>query len=72
MIKFDFFNSDFSEYDNNEISLHNITLIDHSYENKYGFDLPKSRSYCLGFDAMLLSFAIANNFKGEIRGLLGI
>lgn len=67
------FTSDFNQkIDNNEISLHNITLIDHSYENKYGFDLPKSRSYCLGFDAMLLSFAIANNIKGEIRGLLGI
>ena len=67
------FTSDFNQkIDNNEISLHNITLIDHSYENKYGFDLPKSRSFCLGFDAMLLSFAIANNIKGEIRGLLGI
>ena len=67
------FTSDFNQkIDSNEISLHNITLIDHSYENKYGFDLPKSRSFCLGFDAMLLSFAIANNIKGEIRGLLGI
>ena len=67
------FTSDFNQkIDSNEISLHNITLIDHSYENKYSFDLPKSRSFCLGFDAMLLSYAIANNIKGEIRGLLGI
>ena len=58
--------------DQNEISLHGIRLIDHTYDNKFKSDLSKSRSYCLGFDALLLSYAIANNIKGEIRGLLGI
>lgn len=58
--------------DENEVSLHNIRLVDHTYENKYKNDLPKSRGFCLGFDAMLISYAIANNIKGEIRGLLGI
>jgi hypothetical protein len=67
------FTSNFNQkIDTNEVSLHDITLIDHTYENKYGFDLTKSRSFCLGYDAMLLSFAIANNITGEIRGLLGI
>ena len=58
--------------DQNEILLHDIKLIDHTYENKFNSDLSKSRSYCLGFDALLVSYAIANNVKGEIRGLLGI
>ena len=58
--------------DQNEILLHNIKLIDHTYKNKFDSDLSKSRSYCLGFDALLVSYAIANNVKGEIRGLLGI
>mgnify|MGYP007000308155 CR=1 len=40
--------------------------------NRFTSDLPKSRSFCLGFDALLVSYAIANNVKGEIRGLLGI
>jgi hypothetical protein len=67
------FTSNFNQkIDTNEISLHDITLIDHTYENKYGYDLTKSRSFCLGYDAMLLSFAMANNVRGEIRGLLGI
>ena len=67
------FTSDFSQkIDSNEISLHDISLIDHTYENKFGYDLTKSRSFCLGFDAMLISFAIANEVNGEIRGLLGI
>ena len=43
-----------------------------AYKNKFDSDLSKSRSYCLGFDALLVSYAIANNVKGEIRGLLGI
>ena len=58
--------------DQNEVSLHDIKLIDHTYENKFSSDLSKSRSYCLGFDALLVSYAIANNVKGELRGLLGI
>ena len=58
--------------DENEVSLHNIRLVDHTYENKFTNDLPKSRGFCLGFDAMLVSYAIANNINGEIRGLLGI
>ncbi len=67
------FTSDFTQkIDSNEISLHGISLIDHTYKNKYGYDLTKSRSFCLGFDAMLISFAVANEVKGEIRGLLGI
>ena len=58
--------------DENEVSLHNIRLVDHTYANKFTNDLPKSRGFCLGFDAMLVSYAIANNINGEIRGLLGI
>ena len=58
--------------DQNEVTLHDIKLIDHTYENKFNSDLSKSRSYCLGFDALLVSYAIANNVKGELRGLLGI
>ena len=58
--------------DQNEISLHDIKLVDHTYENRFGSDLPKSRSFCLGFDALLISYAIVNNVEGEIRGLLGI
>ena len=58
--------------DQNEVLLHDIKLIDHTYENKFTSDLSKSRSYCLGFDALLVSYAIANNIKGELRGLLGI
>lgn len=58
--------------DQNEVLLHDIKLIDHTYENKFTSDLSKSRSYCLGFDALLVSYAIANNVKGELRGLLGI
>mgnify|MGYP001412001269 CR=1 FL=1 len=61
-----------SKIEENEISLHEIKLVDHTYENKFSYDLPKSRSFSLGFDAMLISFAIANNIVGEIRGLLGI
>ena len=76
-----FFNPKFKNYrisnfnqkiDQNEVSLHDIKLIDHTYENKFTSDLSKSRSYCLGFDALLVSYAIANNVKGELRGLLGI
>ena len=37
-----------------------------------GFDLNKNRSFSLGYDAMLLSFAIKNKIHGEIRGLNGI
>tara|TARA_B100000676_G_scaffold189866_1_gene186664 strand:+ start:1181 stop:2254 length:1074 start_codon:yes stop_codon:yes gene_type:complete len=57
--------------DVNEIKLHDISLIDHTYENKFGYDLNKSRSFCLGYDSMLISYAISNQIKGEIRGLLG-
>ena len=35
-------------------------------------DLNKNRSFSLGYDAMLLSFAIKNKIYGEIRGLNGI
>ena len=58
--------------DENEIKLHNITLIDHTYENRFGYDLNKSRSFCLGYDSMLLAHAISNKIQGEIRGFLGI
>tara|TARA_B100000073_G_scaffold162002_1_gene133931 strand:+ start:443 stop:1525 length:1083 start_codon:yes stop_codon:yes gene_type:complete len=55
----------------NEIELHGISLIDHTYENKFGYDLNKSRSFCLGYDSMLIAYAISNQIKGEVRGLLG-
>ena len=55
----------------NEIKLHNISLIDHTYENKFGYDLNKSRSFCLGYDSMIIAYAISNQIKGEVRGLLG-
>ena len=58
--------------DDNEIKLHNISLIDHTYKNTFGYDLNKSRSFCLGYDSMLLAYAISNEIQGEIRGLLGI
>ena len=56
--------------DKNEISLHEIRLVDHTYENKFGYDLSKSRSFSLGFDAMLISYAIANKINGDYKGLL--
>ena len=56
----------------NEIKLHDISLIDHTYENRFGYDLNKSRSFCLGYDSMLIAYAISNQIEGEIRGLLGI
>lgn len=55
----------------NEIKLHGISLIDHTYENKFGYDLNKSRSFCLGYDSMLIAYAISNQIKGEVKGLLG-
>ncbi len=58
--------------DENEIRLHNISLIDHTYENRFGYDLNKSRSFSLGYDSMLIAYAISNQIRGEIRGLLGI
>ena len=58
--------------DENEIKLHNISLIDHTYKNRFGYDLNKSRSFCLGYDSMLIAHAISNQIQGEIRGLLGI
>ena len=58
--------------DPNEIKLHNIFLIDHTYDNRFGYDLNKSRSFCLGYDSMLIAYAISNQIRGEIRGLLGI
>tara|TARA_B100001173_G_scaffold61588_1_gene51862 strand:+ start:322 stop:1395 length:1074 start_codon:yes stop_codon:yes gene_type:complete len=58
--------------DQNEIGLHDISLIDHTYENRFGYDLNKSRSFCLGYDSMLLAYVISNGIQGEIRGLLGI
>ncbi len=58
--------------DPNEIKLHNIFLIDHTYDNRFGYDLNKSRSFCLGYDSMLIAYAISNQIRGEIKGLLGI
>ena len=55
----------------NEINLLKISLIDHTYENKYGYDLNKSRSFSLGYDSMLISYAISNRYQGNIKGLLG-
>ena len=33
--------------DENEVSLHNIRLVDHTYENKFTNELPKSRGFFL-------------------------
>ena len=56
--------------DSNEIKLHDIRLIDHTYENKYGYDLNKSRSFSLGFDSMMMAYAISNNLEGKYKGYL--
>ena len=55
----------------NEIELHGISLIDHTYENKFGYDLNKSRSFSLGYDSILIAYAVSNQIRGEVRGLLG-
>ena len=52
--------------DPNEIKLHDIKLIDHTYLNKYRFDLAKSRSFSLGFDSMMIAYAISNK-SGYLR-----
>ena len=56
--------------DPNEIELHDINLVDHTYTNKYGYDLAKSRSFSLGFDSMMIAFAISNNLEGKFKGYL--
>ena len=56
--------------DPNEIELHDIKLVDHTYTNKYGYDLAKSRSFSLGFDSMMIAFAISNNLEGKFKGYL--
>ena len=56
--------------DSNEIELHDIKLVDHTYKNKYGYDLAKSRSFSLGFDSMMIAFAISNNLEGKFKGYL--
>jgi hypothetical protein len=58
--------------DSNEVTLHRINTFDHAYENPFGYDLKKSRSYTLGYDSMLLAFAKSNRFLGELRGYNGI
>ena len=58
------------QIDKNEISLHGIKLVGNAFDNTFGFDLSKSKSYSLGYDAMLVSYAIANNLNGNIKGLL--
>ena len=55
-----------------ELQIHNVKSVDVSYSGPFGFDLNKNRSFSLGYDAMLLSFAIKNKIYGEIRGLNGI
>lgn len=55
-----------------ELQIHNVKSVDVSYSAPFGFDLNKNRSFSLGYDAMLLSFAIKNKIYGEIRGLNGI
>ena len=56
--------------DPNEIKLHDIKLIDHTYLNKYRFDLAKSRSFSLGFDSMMIAYAISNKLEGKFKGYL--
>ena len=56
--------------DPNEIKLHDIKLIDHTYLNKYTFDLAKSRSFSLGFDSMMIAYAISNKLEGKFKGYL--
>lgn len=56
--------------DPNEIKLHGIKLIDHTYLNKYRFDLAKSRSFSLGFDSMMIAYAISNKLEGKFKGYL--
>jgi len=58
--------------DSNEVALHQINTFDHAYENPFGYDLKKSRSYALGYDSMLLAYAKSNRFLGELRGYNGI
>ena len=56
----------------NEIALHRVNTFDHAYENDFGYDLKKSRSFALGYDAMLLAFAKSHQLSGEIRGFNAI
>lgn len=55
-----------------ELEIHNVKSIDVSYSAPFKFDLNKNRSFSIGYDAMLLSFAIKNRIYGEIRGFNGI
>ena len=59
------------QLDSNEIKLHDIKLIDHTYLNRYRFDLAKSRSFSLGFDSMMIAYAISNKLEGNFKGYLG-
>ncbi|MBL6819648.1 MAG: hypothetical protein ISQ61_00155 [SAR86 cluster bacterium] len=61
-----------NQLDLNEITLHQINTFDHTYENPFGYDLKKSRSYTLGYDSMLLAYAKSNKLLGELRGYGGI
>ena len=54
--------------DPNEIALHNILVFGLAYENDFGYDLKKARSYTLGYDVMLLAYAKSHGFLGEVRG----
>lgn len=57
--------------DPNEIKLHKIKLIDHTYLNRYSYDLSKSRSYSLGFDSMMIAYILSNKIDGTFKGFLG-
>jgi hypothetical protein len=52
-----------------EIQLHDIKLIDNSYENKFKTKISKSRSYTLGYDTLNVMSLINNSIEGEYRGL---
>ena len=52
-----------------EIQLHDIKLIDNSYENKFKTKISKSRSYTLGYDMLNVMSLINNSIEGEYRGL---
>ena len=52
-----------------EIQLHDIKLVDNSYENKFKTKISRSRSYTLGYDLLNVMSLINNSIEGEYRGL---
>lgn len=52
-----------------EIQLHDIKLVDNSYESKFKTKISRSRSYTLGYDLLNVMSLINNSIEGEYRGL---